>query len=171
MDQPIKLMWTDEGNFVPVSRYWSRICDERFVIGQTYALDEIKARSHASHAHYFAVLHEIWLSLPESIERRFINEDQMRKHALIHTGYRTEVQHVCKSHAEAERLASAIRPYDDYQIVLVSECVVTVYHAKSQDMRSMDKAEFQASKDAVLEWCGNLVGATAEELSRAEESA
>lgn len=152
---------------VPASRHWQSECDRRFVVGERYTLEEIHARSHASHAHYFAVLKQIWESLPDELRPQFGNPEILRKHALIRTGYHTMQQHVCKSVAEAERLAAVIRPYDAYQIVMVESAVVTVYHAVSQDMRSMDKATFQASKDAVLNWCADLIGADQEEARRA----
>ena len=60
-----------------------------------------------------------------------------------------------------------IRPYDTYQIVEVTGSIVTVWHAMSQDHRSMDKAKFQASKEAVLRWVGDLIGADPTELRNA----
>ena len=157
MTSPIALVWNGEA-FEPANRFWSKKCDERFVVGQSYAMDEVHQRSHASHAHYFAALHDIWQSLPESMAEQFPTEDHMRKYALIRTGYRTTVQHVCKTNAEAERLAAAIRPYDTYQVVTVDGPIVTVHHALSQDMRSMNKGQFLMSKQDVLDWCGDLIG-------------
>lgn len=157
MTSPVALTWDGEA-FWPANRFWSRKCDERFVVGQAYAMDEVHQRSHATHAHYFASLHDIWQSLPEHLSEQFPTENHMRKYALIRTGYHTMTQHPCKSAAEAERLAAAIRPYDTYQLVTVKDSVVTVYHAMSQDMRSMDKKTFAESKQAVLDWCSDLIG-------------
>lgn len=144
---------------IPASGHWQRECDKRFTVGETYTLDEIHARSNATHAHYFAVLKQIWDSLPDHLRPQYGNPEILRKHALIRTGFHTMVQHVAKSAAEAERLASIIATYDAYQIVQVDGCVVTVYHALSQDHRHMDKKQFQASKEAVLTWCAELIGA------------
>ena len=63
-----------------------------------------------------------------------------------------------------DRPAAAIQPYDTYQIVETTGSIVTVWHATSQDHRSMDKAQFQASKEAVLRWIGDLIGADPTEL-------
>lgn len=166
MSEPVNLIWNGEA-FEPANQFWARKCDERFTVGERYALDEIHARSHASHAHYFATLHDIWLSLPERFAPQFPTSEHLRKYALIRTGFHTTVQHVCKSAAEAARLAAVIRPYDTYQLVTVNGPIVTVAHALSQDMRSMDKATFQRSKEAVLEWCADLIGVDPSELTRA----
>lgn len=165
-DRPIIFRWEGDA-MIPASRFWQRECDQRFVVGEHYSLEEIHARSHASHAHYFAVLKNIWDSLPDEARPQFGNAEILRKHALIRTGFHTMQQHVCKSAAEAERLAAVIKPYDAYQIVDTEGCVVTVYHAASQDMRSMDKATFQESKEKVLDWCADLVGADRDEARRA----
>lgn len=51
---PIPFTWTGD-SFQPANRHWSRKCDERFVVGETYTMEEIHARSSATHAHYFAL--------------------------------------------------------------------------------------------------------------------
>lgn len=163
---PIMFDWQGDA-MVPASSHWQRECDKRFVVGERYTLDEIHARSSATHAHYFAVIKQIWDSLPDHLRPQFGNPEILRKHALIRCGFHTMVQHVAKSGAEAERLAAIIATYDAYQIVQTDGCVVTVYHALSQDHRHMDKKQFQASKEAVLTWCADLIGADPEEARRA----
>lgn len=168
--QPVVFVWDGEA-MVPVNGFHARACDRRFVVGERYPLDEVHARSQATHAHYFAVLREVWQSLPDPLSAQFTSPEKLRKYALIRTGYHVKNQHVCKSQAEAYRLAAVIRPYDEYQIVEVDGCVVTVYHAMSQDHRSMDRATFQASKTAVLDWCADLIGVARGSLSEVQESA
>ena len=68
---------------------------------------------------------------------------------------------------ELHYVGEFIRPYDTYQIFTVNGSVVTVWHAMSQEHRSMDKATFQASKEAVLRWIGDLIGADPTELRSA----
>lgn len=165
-DRPIIFQWQGDA-MVPATRFWQAECDKRFTVGENVTLEEIHARSHATHAHYFATLKSIWDTLPDHLRPQFGNAEILRKHALIHTGYHTMVQHVCKSGAEAERLAAVIKPYDAYQIVETDGVVVTVFHAASQDMRSMDKATFQASKEKVLDWCADLIGADRDDVRRA----
>jgi hypothetical protein len=163
---PIRFAWDGE-TMTPATKYWARQADERFVVGVTYTMDEIFVRSHQTHAHYFACVKAAWDSLPDDKRPQFPSAEHLRKFALIRSGYCTMVQHSCKSAAEAERLASALKPYDTYQIVEVSGSIVTVFHAMSQDHRSMDKATFQASKEAVLTWIGDLIGADPTELRSA----
>ena len=57
---------------------------------------------------------------------------------------------------------------DDFAIVVVTGSVVTRFTAKSQSQRAMGKADFQASKDAVLDLAAQLIGATPQQI---EESA
>lgn len=168
MQSPFPLRWAWDGEAMkPATRYWASEADKRYVVGATYTLDEVHMRSHATHAHYFACIKSAWDSLPDNLRPQYPSAEHLRKFALINAGYCTQVQHVCKSEAEARRLAEAIRPYDTYQLVLVDGSIVTVYHAKSQDHRSMDKQTFQDSKEAVLRWIGDLIGADPAQLSAA----
>lgn len=164
--RPIMFEWQGDA-MVPASRFWQAECDKRFTVGECVSLEEIHARSHATHAHYFATVKAVWDTLPDHLRPQFGNPEILRKHALIRTGYHTMVQHVCKTAAEAERMAAVIKPYDAYQIVDQDGPIVTVFHALSQDMRSMDKATFQASKEKVLDWCADLIGADRGEVRRA----
>jgi hypothetical protein len=166
---PIRFNWDGEA-MTPATRYWAREADKRFVIGETYTMDEIHVRSHQTHAHYFACIKAAWESLPDDKRPQYPSAEHLRKLALIHTGFSTMVQHPCKSAAEAERLALVIKPYDTYQLVLIdpeTPSVVTVYHAISQDHRSMNKQQFQDSKEKVLNWIGDLIGADPTELRNA----
>lgn len=166
---PIRFAWDGE-HLVPASHYWAREADKRYVVGETYTMDEIHVRSHQTHAHYFACIRAAWDSLPDHLQPQFPSPEHLRKFALIKAGYCTQVQHGCKSAAEASRLAAAIRPYDTYQLVVIDPerpTIVTVYHALSQDHRSMDKRKFQESKEAVLRWIGDLIGADPTELRSA----
>lgn len=167
-ETPFPLRWQWDGEAMkPATRYWAREADKRYVVGETYTLDEVHMRSHATHAHYFACIKSAWESLPDNLRPQYPSAEHLRKFALINAGYCTQMQHVCKSGAEAERLAAAIKPYDTYQIVLVEGSIVTVYHALSQDHRSMDKQRFADSKEAVLRWIGDLIGADPAEIARA----
>lgn len=153
---PIPCVWTGEV-FQPL-RNFAHFARNNYGAGELVALVQHEPRSLASHGHYFARMHDIWLSLPEDQTERFANEECFRKHGLIATGYRDERSIVCASKAEAQRVAAFVRPMDEYAIVTVREAVVTVYTAKSQSMRAMGKAEFQKSKDDVLAWAEAMIG-------------
>ncbi|HEX7896009.1 MAG TPA: hypothetical protein VF447_17550 [Terriglobales bacterium] len=130
-----------------------------FVDEQIYTLEEVQERSAASHAHYFASLHEAWLNLPDETAERFANEEHFRKFCLIKCGYCDQRQVVCSTKAEGERIAAFVRSMSPYTVVSLKDRVVTAYEAKSQSHRSMSKEEFQASKTAVLDYAASLIGA------------
>ncbi|MFI4989109.1 MAG: hypothetical protein ACHQF3_16905 [Alphaproteobacteria bacterium] len=130
----------------------------RFGAGEVVALAPAELRSSPSHRHYFACVREAWVNLPEGLAECFASEEHLRKYALIKAGYRDERSIVCTSKAEARRIAAFIRPIDDYSIITVSDTVVTQFTAKSQSVEAMSKAEFQASKDAVLGILAEMIG-------------
>lgn len=172
MASPINLIWDGEA-FIPANKFWAGKCDQRFIVGQGYVMDEVHQRSLASHAHFFAELADLQSSLPEHLTDKFPTVEKLRKHALIRTGFCATTTHAFSSWDEAERFEAAINHYskawrgDDYQIIIREGCIVTVYQALSQDMKSMDKKTFEESKDAVLNWCHALVGSDRQAERRA----
>jgi hypothetical protein len=165
----IPVQWDGEA-FRPIGR-GRRDADRYFVIGERYTLVEEKQRSGASHRHYFASVNEAWTNLPEHVAGRFPTADHLRKYALIMTGFRDERTIVASSRAEAHRLAAFVRPMDEYAVVTVDGALVRVLTAKTQSMRAMDRATFQASKDAVLGYLAEMIGVDADGLARAGEAA
>ena len=163
MSNPIPFQWQGDA-FTPMPGFGKR-CDELFVVGQVYRLVEQEDRSAASHRHYFACINAAWENLNEEAVRRFPTPEHLRKFALIRAGYATSVDFPCASRAEAVRWASRLESQIDYAVVTVSEAVVTVWTAKSQTARAMDKATFQASKDAVLDIIAALIGTDPATLS------
>lgn len=137
-----------------------------YVDEQTYLLEEVQERSLNSHNHYFAELHAAWINLPDDQAERFLNEEHFRKFCLIKTGYSDERQIVCSTKAEAERIGAFVRSMSPYTLVTVKDRIVTAYEAKSQSYRSMSKAEFTASKAAVLDYAASLIGTTRKQLEQ-----
>ena len=167
---PIKFHW-DGDAMVPDGKYWARQADEQFVVGQRYRLVEENERSNASHAHEFAFLTEAWNNLPDELYAQYPNSEVLRKHGLIAKGFCTMVQHVCKSEAEARRLAAILKPYDAYAVVVARGTVVTVYTAVSQSRRAMGAAQFQQSKSALMEFVGDLLGVDPQTIGKVEKAA
>ena len=170
IESPLPFIWDGE-KMVPPSRYWAERGCERFVKGETYRLSEAYDRSVNSHNHYFAALSEAWQNLPHDAMERWPTSEHLRKWALIQAGYRDEKSIVAASKAEAQRIGAFIRPMDHYAVVAISECVVTVYTAKSQSLRAMGKADFQQSKQDVLEIVASQIGVTSEGLRANAEAA
>lgn len=162
---PTKFTWDGEV-MIPASGYWARQCDRQFVVGEQYRLAEEHERSQVSHNHEFAFVAEAWNSLPDHLLEQYPSPEHLRKYALIRKGFNTMVQHACASKAEAERLQAALVGHvDKYALVIQQDAVVTVYQAESQSYRTMDKARFQQSKTAILEFIGDLIGVAPETLA------
>lgn len=156
---PVKFRW-DGDAMVPATSFWSRKADEEFIVGQTYAMTPVGARSQQSHNHYFAVIADAWSNLPDELLEIYPTAEHLRKKALIRKGYRDEREHVCGSDAEAQRLAATIRPLDSYAIIETRGRVVRIWTAKSQSNAAMPgNGEFQASKADVLAFIDDLLGA------------
>ena len=166
-DAPIPMRWMGD-SFVPLNAHWQREADKALVVGEVYRVTTVEERSAASHRHMFAALNSAWMNLPEDQAERFATAEHLRRFALIKAGYCDERSIVCASKAEAQRVAAFIRPMDDFAIVTISEAVVRVFTAKSQSVRAMGKADFQASKQAVLDVVADMLGVTADELARTE---
>jgi len=164
--QPVQMIWDGEC-FSPANAHWARKADEQFVVGERYAIVEHHERSSASHAHFFATLHDLWLSLPEHLAPQFPTAEHLRKHALVACGYADKRSIVCASAAEARRVAAFVAPADTFAIVKVDAATVTIWTAQSQSHRAMGKRAFGESKQKVLEWCADLIGVDPETLSRA----
>lgn len=161
---PLIFRWDGE-SMVPWRRY-AKLCDTEFTIGEDYRLEVIEERSAKSHSHYFAALTEAWRNLPEDAAERFPTVESLRKFALIKAGFCDSRSIVAGSKAEAQRLAAFIRPADEFAIVTTSEATVTVYTAKSQSMKAMGKADFTASKNAVLDYVAGLIGVRQDDLHK-----
>lgn len=161
---PILCAWQGDG-FTPIPAH-ARIADKHYVVGERYALVPHEDRSQASHRAYFAAVHDAWSNLPEDAAERFPTSEHLRKFALIKAGFRDERSVACSSKAEALRLAPFVRGMDDFAVVTVSGSLVTVYTAKSQSYRAMEREEFQRSKDEVLRVLAEMVGVTPRALER-----
>lgn len=156
-----------DGEAMVPARGFSKRCDAEFTVGLTYNLECVEERSAASHRHYFAAINEMWQSLPEYLSERFPTSEHLRKYALIRAGFAAQQHFVASSKAEAVRLASFIRPIDEYAVVRVSEATVSVWTAESQSTKAMGKERFQTSKTAVLDTIADIIGIDRHQIPRA----
>lgn len=158
MTAPIPFTWDGEA-MVPLARF-AKLCDKQFVVGEDYPLAVIEERSGVSHKHYFARVHDLWLNLPDGIATQWSKSDDLRKHALIMTGWHKERRVALSSAAEARKIAAFLMArQDDYALISVAGNVVIERIARSQSMRQdgMRRQEFQKSKDDVLGWIEALI--------------
>jgi hypothetical protein len=164
---PLPYVW-DGAGFRPLPAF-AKAAAASFAVGEVVALAPAELRSSPSHRHFFACVREAWVNLPEEHASRFASDEHLRKYCLIKAGFRDERSIVCASRAEARRIAAFIRPIDDYAVVTVDGPVILQFTAMSQSAAAMSKAEFQASKDAVLGILAEMIGVEPTALSRAAE--
>lgn len=167
MKNPTIFTWLN-GNMVPK---WPRIAADRFDEGQDYLLVETEHRSRETQSHQFAWIREAWLNLPEALADEYASPEHLRKRALIMAGFYVETILDVGSHAAALRVAQFARGEDEYAVAVVRGGVVVVRKAKSQSKRTMDKAEFQASKTAILDIIAGMIGVSPETLNKQDAKA
>lgn len=153
---PFVYRWNGEA--MELLRRFAKDADRAFVIGETYALAEVEERSPASHAHEFAWLKDAWLNLPERIADEYPSPEHLRKRALIQAGYYDEQIVDAGTNAAAIRVASAFRSREQFSLVIVRGAFVVIRSPKSQSRRAMKREEFQASKTAIMDVIGDLIG-------------
>ena len=159
--------WEGDG-FSPLR---PRLSDKELVVGGTYWIDPEKGRSEASHRQEFAWLREAWLSLPDALADRFPTPTHLRKAALIEGGFFDETLIDAGTNAAALRVAAHLRHKDEFAHVVVRGAFVVERTAKSQKKREMGGETFEASKRAILEIIGAMIGVPADTLARQTEAA
>jgi hypothetical protein len=138
--------------------------ERMFEINGRYHLETHFERSSARHRAYFASINEAWHNLPLSAQDELPSPEHLRKYALIKTGWRDERRLVVGSEKEAVRVAAFIRPMDSFAIVLPQAHQVLVWTARSQSYRAMNREDFNASMDDVLDYIAGLIGVSRVEL-------
>lgn len=150
---------------------WPKLAASRFDNGADYLLAPVEHRSDQTHKHEFAWIREAWLNLPEALADEYASPEHLRKRALIMAGFYVETILDVGSHAAALRVAQFARGEDEYAVAVVRGGVVVVRKAKSQSKRTMDKAEFQASKTAILDIIAGMIGVSSETLNKQDAKA
>lgn len=164
MIPPLAYQWDGEALIPRVPR----LADKHMVVGETYMMVPHEDRSDATHKHEFVWLREAWMNLPEDVAVNYPTPEHLRKRALIEAGYCDETIVDAGTKAAALRTAAFVRAIDDFAMVFVKDQFVIRRTAKSQSRRAMKKAEFQASKTAIMEIISNMIGVTPAELQSAE---
>jgi len=158
---------------IPASAYQARIAQTKFVLGETYRMDVREERSPKSHRHYFACVRKGWMNLPEQYGGRWRNPDELRKYALIATGFRSVTTLVVGSRSQAlavvRQLKRRSREYALYHVYKVKGSTIEIIEPVSQSLASMGKREFGRSKQAVLQYVADLIGVTVEQLTSQKE--
>jgi 5-methylcytosine-specific restriction endonuclease McrA len=156
------------GEFRAPHSFAEKQCDRDLVIGEIQRWELALDRNEKSHDHYFALVHQAWLNLPEQYAMEFPNETSLRKFALIKTGYCKTHKMVTINNAEATKQAAFMQSLEEYSICEVTGNVVTVWTADSQKYRAMGKKLFQKSKDDVLTFLSQFIGSDVAALKQVQ---
>jgi hypothetical protein len=167
MNHPTAFRWVD-GVMRPTH---PRLAASRFEDGEDYLLTAVEHRSGKSHDHEFAWLAEAFKNLPEDIADNFPSVEHLRKRALIMGGFYHETIVDAGSNAAALRVAAFMKAKDQFSHVVVRGPLAVERIARSQSRRTMDKAEFQASKTAIMEIVSAMIGVEPETLGQQREAA
>lgn len=152
--RPLRFRWTGD----VMKPLQPGVAARQYEKGEVYPLEVREERSANSHRAYFAAINEGWQNLPEEQADRFPTPDHLRRWLLIRAGFRDERTIALASKAEALRVAAFIKPLDTFAVIVPREATVVVMTAKSQSYKSMGRAEFQRSKEAVLDALAELIG-------------
>lgn len=161
------LLWRWDGEAMWPRPTFVREANERYVVGETYRLDEIEDRSQTSHDHMFAFVGEAWKNLPERLAAEFPTAKHLRKRALIETGQHRETILDVGTKEAAIQVATTLRSKDEFAWIVVRGHVVVMREAVSQKKSEMGAKAFQESKDKLLAWVSELIGVEPEQLARA----
>jgi hypothetical protein len=164
MSAPPPLIFNWDGDAMVPQR--PNLADRYYVVGEQYRLVIEEERSQVTHNHEFAFLADAFKTLPETVADQFPSVEHFRKRLLIDAGFYDETLIDVGTNAGAIRVAAAWRARDDFAHVVVRGGFVCIRTAKSQSRRAMKKAEFQASKQAILELAASMIGVTPETLLR-----
>ncbi len=160
---PILATWTGS-EFEPARRH-AKTLDATLTIGVQYLLEIQEPHSEKARRHFFAQLHDIWISLPEDIAERWPSVESFRKAGLIATGFCDKTEAICATNKQAQALAASFGRIDDYVMVEIRDRAIAVWTARSQKRAVMGNDDFKASKQAVLEWAAHQVGVKAEDVA------
>ena len=161
---PVEVVWTGD-EFRPINSWWVSRARRQYVAGEVYHMVDQPERSGQSHRHLFAAINQTFDNLPPLLAEQFKSPDHLRRYAMIKAGICNSQSMPCGSPDAARKLASFIRPLDEFAVVDVKGSVVTVYRAKSMSYKEMSKEEFQKAKTAVLEVLAEMIGVASKELT------
>lgn len=154
---PAHFVWREDYVMAPTDRFKSR-CIDQYEVGQAYRLAHEEEASSQSRSHYFAVLRDIWMNLPDDLAKRFPDTEALRAWCLIREGYADQDIIDCKTSDEAIRTIALLGRLHPHSVFVRNDTTVQWLRAKSQSSRSMGGKVFQASKDAVLSRAASMIG-------------
>lgn len=131
-----------------------------------YVRKDIADRSDKEHGRAFAVINELFQTMPESLSEMPYakSADALRKHALIKTEYCNDDVLVFETKdqaiSQAPQIARMARRDHGYAIVIVSGPCIYVVTPHSQSKAAMGHKPFHDSVTAVENWIKELLETT-----------
>ena len=128
-----------------------------------YVRKDIADRSDKEHGRAFAVINELFQTLPESLSEMPYakSADALRKHALIKTEYCNNDVIVFETHeqalSQAPEVARRSRRDHGYALVTVSGPCIACFVPHSQSKAAMGHKAFHESVTAVENWIRELL--------------
>lgn len=154
---PVVCTWEGDA-FRPLPGRALDAARERYTFGERVALVPYDQRSRLSHDHFMVTVRAGWQNWPEDYPVAIANEDQLRKHALIRTGYYDESACAFASPEDAASYIAMMTRAVDYAEFSTLDTVVVVRIAKTQKKKLMGAQAFQKSKEDVLDFLSAAVG-------------
>ncbi len=155
MTDPVCFDVIEDGAMVPV---YPRIAARTFEPGTRVLVVAYEQRSQVSHDHFFAVVHDAWMNLPEHLASQWPSPDHLRRYCLVRAGFCDQRSIVCASREEALRWVTEMRLAREFAVVDAADSVVTIYEPLSQSMRAMGKMRFEDSKQKCLDVMAGIIG-------------
>ncbi len=134
-------------------------------------LDDPRDQSDQMRRRFFAIVREVYGTLPDHLRRQYPSSEILRKTALCRVGWAECKVVTCGSNKAAQEVASLTHHLDRYAIVDVQGSVVTVFTARSMNKRHCPKKTFLEVSEKVLDWLSELIGTDAATLSKHSEAA
>jgi hypothetical protein len=166
MSVPLLYVW--DGAAMTPMPHFRKLAGEAFKVGRLYRLAEAEPRSATSHRHYFAVINEAWLNMPETEREQWLTPDELRKWCLTFTGWRTIREYPARTETEAIRVMKYLQGDERYSRVEVDRetNIVRQIIPMSQSEPAMSRTDFQKSKDDVFRVLAEKLGVDVDTLTR-----
>lgn len=134
-----------------------------------------KIRSIEQHRRYFGLIRAAFHHWPETSERQFSSEDELRAYVQIKAGYREVGAQIPLSGLNKDRalllVEAAIRGSGSYAIPIFYKDAIVVFKPKSVSFEKMGHQEFCGLNNAVATVIEQELGITADELLKQTEAA
>jgi hypothetical protein len=134
-----------------------------------------KVRSIDQHRRYFGLIRAAFHHWPETSERQFANEEELRAYVQIKAGYREVGAQIPLSGLNKDRalmlVEAAIRGSGSYAIPIFYKDSIVVFKPKSVSFEKMSHQEFCGLNESVATVIEQEIGISADELLRQTEAA